>query len=163
MSMYNFSSIVTDIASALTAKKASAAVAESLTGGMVASEIVRISGSSKWFIEGAVTYADDAKVRRLGVSRELIERKTAVCREVAQSMALGVRAASGADIAVSTTGLAGPGCDELGREAGLVYIAGAYTNGVVSKRLNLVGDRTQIREIAAYEALLLLRGLAFLL
>ena len=158
--MYDFSVIVNQIASSLIARHCTAAVAESLTGGLIASEIVRIAGSSRWFLEGAVTYTDNAKSRRLLISPNLIEENTAVSRIVAEEMAKGMLITSGADIAVSTTGLAGPGCDAMGRAAGLVYIAGACKKGVVSKRLCLSGDRTYIREQAAYCALRLLHQLS---
>ena len=140
-------------------KQAHAAVAESLTGGMLASRIVDVPGASGWFIEGCVTYTDEAKMRRLGVSEEVIRSCTAVSRETAQ----GELSASGADIAVSTTGLAGPGPDEYGRPAGLVFIGGATAKGSVTRQLTLSGTREQIREATALEALKLLYKLAELI
>lgn len=99
-----------------------AATAESLTGGMIASNFVDFPGSSRWFTHGFVTYSDEAKHSMLGVDAELIARETAVSRPVAARMAVGALRESGADFAVAVTGLAGPGKDELGRDAGLVYI-----------------------------------------
>ncbi len=162
MSSFDFSSVVQDIAAHLLQRGRTAAVAESLTGGLVASEIVRVAGSSRWFIEGVVTYTDAAKIRRLGVDPAVIAMHTAVSRETAEAMAMGCRFTSGADITVATTGLAGPGGDEFGRPAGLVYIAGACEAGVVSGELHLSGDRTDVRETAAYAALMLLRELSHL-
>ncbi len=162
MSNLNFSVIVTDIANELIKKHKTASVAESLTGGLVASEIVRAAGSSQWFCEGAVTYSDTAKSRRLNIPSDLIKSNTAVSRVVAEYMAIGMRDTSCADISVATTGLAGPGLDSLGRPAGLVYIGGACSKGVVSYELHLSGDRTTVREKAAYSALLLLDKLAHL-
>ena len=144
-------------------KRAHAAVAESLTGGMLASRIVDVPGASGWFIEGCVTYTDEAKMRRLGVSEEVIRSCTAVSRETAGAMAQGELSASGADIAVSTTGLAGPGPDEYGRPAGLVFIGGATAKGSVTRQLTLSGTREQIREATALEALKLLYKLAELI
>lgn len=157
------SALVSDIASELTGKGRWAAVAESLTGGLLASEIVRVPGSSRWFREGCVTYTDGAKAKRLGVSPALLEEYTAVSRPAAKAMAEGMLASSGADIAVSTTGLAGPGKDELGRDAGLVFIGGAVLTGSVTKELRLSGTRLEIRQKTVLEALRLLKALAELL
>lgn len=140
-------------------KGACASTAESLTGGMLASQIVNVPGVSAWFTEGCVTYTDRAKENRLLVPRPLLEAHTAVSREAARAMAEGSRASSGSDIAVSTTGVAGPGPDELGREAGLVFIGGANANGAVTRELHLEGSRTDIRRSAAYEALKLMLSL----
>lgn len=147
----------------LTEKQAWAATAESLTGGLVASEIVRVPGSSRWFKEGCVTYTDEAKARRLLIPPALLLEHTAVSRPVAHAMAEGLLVTSGADIAVSATGLAGPGPDELGREAGLVFIGGATEKGSVTKELSLTGTRLEIRQKSAIEALKLLYTLAKLL
>ena len=154
--------LVADTGAVLVSCGAHAAAAESLTGGLISSEIVRVPGSSKWFSEGCVTYTEAAKAKRLGVSWQTLNRFTAVSRQVAAEMAEGELASSGADIAVSATGLAGPGCDELGREAGLVYVGGACKHGCVVKRLALSGDRTQIRKQAAYAALKLMHALTLL-
>lgn len=144
----------------LTALGAHAAVAESLTGGLIASEIVRVPGSSRWFSEGCVTYTNAAKMRRLNVNAQTLQVHTAVSAETAGEMAQGMLMTSGADIAVAATGLAGPGRDEFGREPGLVYIAGANANGYVVKRLALSGGRNDIRMASAYAALALLHALA---
>ena len=154
------SRVVSETARLLSSKGAWAASAESLTGGLLASEIVRVPGSSRWFKEGCVTYTDGAKASRLGVSPALIASETAVSRPVARAMAEGMLASSGADIAVSTTGVAGPGPDELGRPAGLVFIGGAAKNGSVTRELSLSGSRLDIRRQAVYAALLLMRELA---
>ena len=147
----------------LTAIGAHAAAAESLTGGLISSEIVRVAGSSRWFKEGCVTYTDGAKASRLGVDVSTLAEHTAVSSQVAKQMAEGMLVSSGADIAVSATGLAGPGADELGREPGLVFIGGACKNGCVSVKYNFEGCRTQVRQQAAYAALHLMRSLARLI
>ena len=147
------SALVERIGEALIEKGASAACAESLTGGLLASEIVRVPGVSKWFREGCVTYSDAAKENRLRVDPAVIEAHTA------KLMAEGELEASGADLAVSTTGLAGPGPDELGRPAGLVFIGGATEKGSVTKELRLAGSRLDIRRSAVCAALELMLGL----
>lgn len=154
---------VRELSLIMTEKGASAAAAESLTGGLIASEIVGVPGVSKWFRECAVTYTDEAKIRRLGVSAKLIEEHTAVSRPVARLMAEGELKAADADIAVSATGLAGPGKDELGRDAGLVFIGGAMKNGSVTRELRLAGSRLAIRRATAYEAVKLMKALAKLI
>lgn len=152
--------IVERISRAMAEKGRTAAVAESLTGGLISSEIVRVPGVSAWFTEGIVTYTDAAKTRRLDVSEELLAEHTAVSAEAAKAMAEGALRFSGAGAAVSATGIAGPGPDELGREAGLVFIGGATERGCVSRELKLSGGRLDIRRSAAYEALKLLLALA---
>ncbi|MBO4385115.1 MAG: nicotinamide-nucleotide amidohydrolase family protein [Clostridia bacterium] len=152
--------LVRAAASELTAKRAHAAVAESLTGGMLSSMIVNVPGSSGWFAEGCVTYSNEAKIRTLGVSPAMISEHTAVSRPVAKAMAEGLLMKTGADVAVSTTGLAGPGADELGREAGLVFIGGAAKFGSVTRELMLSGDRNEIRRDTVLAALSLLAELA---
>lgn len=152
--------LVKEISAIMKEKGAWGACAESLTGGLLASEIVRVPGVSAWFGEGCVTYTDAAKARRLSVSPALLEEYTAVSRPVARAMAEGELAASHAQAAVSTTGLAGPGPDELGREAGLVFIGGATGKGSVTRELHLKGSRLEIRRQAVIEALKLLLGLA---
>lgn len=154
------SALVRETADELVGKHAFAACAESLTGGMLASAIVDVPGSSKWFTEGCVTYSNEAKIRALGVSPKLLSEYTAVSRPAAKAMAEGIILKTGADVAVSTTGLAGPGPDELGREAGLVFIAGATRNGSVTRELKLSGDRTEIRRKTVLSALSLLAELA---
>ena len=156
-------SAVTEIAAILTEKHAWAATAESLTGGLLASEIVRVAGSSRWFSEGCVTYTDAAKARRLLIPPEFIAEHDAVSRAVAKRMAEGMLLSSGADVSVSTTGLAGPGRDALGREAGLVFIGGATKFGSVTKELALSGSRLDIRRQTVYEALRLLLELSRLI
>ena len=155
--------IVRELSRRMAEKGAHAAVAESLTGGLISSEIVRVPGVSVWFSEGCVTYTDAAKMNRLCVSKALLDEHTAVSREAARAMAEGELDAANADIAVSATGLAGPGKDEYGRDAGLVFIGGATKKGSATKELRLSGDRLEIRREAAYEAVKLLNALSKLI
>lgn len=131
--------------------------AESLTGGMIASSFVDVPGSSGWFSNGYVTYSDAAKVNMLGVDSNLIARETAVSPNVAIEMAKGALKASGANFAVAVTGLAGPGADELGRDAGLVYIGIACKFGASVREYRFSGSRREIRKKTNLEAVLSLK------
>ncbi len=144
------------VAEMLINRKLKIAVAESCTGGLVAAKLIEYPGISEVLIEGAVTYSNDAKIRRLGVKEETLKKYGAVSAETAAEMAEGIAKTSGANIGVSTTGVAGPGPSE-GKPEGLVYI-GIYINGKkYTKEINLAGKRNVIRERAAYSALDYLR------
>lgn len=136
---------------------ATLAVAESCTGGMLASSIVDIPGCSACFLEGAVTYANGAKVRRLGVSEGTLATDGAVSLACAQQMAEGLRAATGATYALATTGIAGPDGGTAQKPVGLVYVALAGPGRTEVRKLLLSGDRTRIRTAATLHALDLLR------
>lgn len=133
------------------------AVAESCTGGLIGSRITEVEGSSEYFLEGAVTYANSAKVRMLGVPEELIERHGAVSAEVAEAMAAGMLASSGADYSISATGIAGPGGGSDEKPVGTVFVGYADNESVRSVKLQLPGDRYLIRWRASQAALDLLR------
>jgi nicotinamide-nucleotide amidase len=125
------------------------ATAESCTGGLVASRITNVSGSSEMFRYGWVTYANEAKTSQLGVQAEVLEKHGAVSAEVAQAMAEGALRASGADIAVAVTGIAGPTGGTAEKPVGLVYFGLAKKDGsahVVQKNLS------QVRETFKYMA-----------
>ncbi|MBR0507851.1 MAG: competence/damage-inducible protein A [Clostridia bacterium] len=133
------------------------AAAESCTGGRLADAFVNYPGSSAYFIEGDVTYSNDAKMRRLGVRKETLDTVGAVSEECAREMAEGCRKAAGTDFALSTTGYAGPDGGEPDKPVGTVFVALASEDGTVVKRLNLFGDRDRIRHSAMLNALDLLR------
>ena len=141
-----------------------AATAESCTGGLVAQQLTGVPGASEVFGYGFVTYASAAKTRLLGVPAELIERCNVVSGPVAAAMARGALQASGAELSVALTGLAGPGGALPGKPVGTVYLAGgdARTGQVHLMRLDLGGyaDRDNIRTRAALYALDLLRRMA---
>ncbi len=128
---------------------ATLAVAESCTGGMIASRIVSVPGASSVFLEGAVTYANGAKARALGVPQALLDQRGAVSEEVAMAMAEGLRSRSGADICLSVTGVAGPDGGTEEKPVGLVWLGLATGNGSFSKKLRLTGNRQRIRTLAA--------------
>ena len=134
------------------------ATAESCTGGLIAKRLTDISGVSKVFVGGAVTYANEAKERMIGVSHESLEKYGAVSEQVATEMARGVRLALGSDFGVSTTGIAGPGGGTPEKPVGTVYIAVDSPYGCRVKRLSLspMRDREYIRTVAATNALSLI-------
>jgi len=139
-------------------RKATVAVAESCTGGLIAHRLTQIPGSSKYFLLSAVVYADTAKVAVLGVSPETLARVGAVHEETAKAMALGARSVSGADYGLSTTGIAGPDGGSEEKPVGTVCIGLASAKGVVSKRLQFsFGSRSMHKAIFAQCALDLLR------
>lgn len=132
-------------------------VAESCSGGLIAKRITDIPGSSGYFLLGAVTYSNDAKERVLDVPAELIEQYGAVSSEVALAMAKGIRKVSGSDIALATTGIAGPDGGTPEKPVGTVYLAIDSTDGGNTFLRHFTGDRSSIREATAEAALLLLR------
>ena len=132
------------------------ATAESCTGGGIGAALTAVPGSSKVYRGGIISYTNDVKIRQLGVSAEILERSGAVSAEVAQAMATGAREKLGADIAISVTGLAGPGGDEYGNPVGTVYIGYADDQCCVSERFLFEGDRESIRNQAVVAALKLL-------
>jgi nicotinamide-nucleotide amidase len=138
------------------------ATAESCTGGLVAALITSVAGSSAVLEQGAVTYSNAAKTRMLDVPAALIEAHGAVSQPVAEAMAAGARTRAGVDLAVSITGIAGPGGGSAEKPVGLVHFGLATAGGVrhLERRFG-EGDRQVIRLSATEQALqLLLDGLA---
>jgi competence/damage-inducible protein CinA-like protein len=133
------------------------ATAESCTGGLLAGRITDIPGSSEYFLEGAVTYSNEAKTRLLGVPKKMIEDHGAVSEEVAMAMASGIRELAGATFGIGITGIAGPGGGSAEKPVGLVYIALADDAQVSAKRFVFPGDRQFIRTLSVNAALDLLR------
>jgi nicotinamide-nucleotide amidase len=129
------------------------ALAESCTGGMIAQRITSISGSSRYFLEGSVTYSNAAKVRQLGVDATLLAEKGAVSGEVASAMAKGVRQAAGSDLGLAVTGIAGPDGGTDDKPVGTVFICLAAPDGCWTKRFQFSGSRDEIRIITAWTAL----------
>lgn len=133
------------------------AVAESLTGGLLAARIVDVPGASAVLRGGVVAYACDLKHALLGVDAELLGREGAVHPQVAAQMAVGVRTRLEATWGLATTGVAGPGPQD-GRPPGTVFLGLAGPDGVHSVGLQLVGDRPQVRAATVDAALGLLLG-----
>lgn len=132
------------------------ATAESCTGGLLGSKIVNVSGASDVYAFGYITYSDEAKVKTLGVTEESLLQNTAVSSQVAEEMAKGARLKSGADIAVSVTGYAGP-FDSKDEPKGLVYIGCSTAKETKSYEYKFSGNRQKIRENAAIRALDIVR------
>jgi len=133
------------------------AVAESCTGGLLAQRLTEVPGSSKYFIEGVVTYSNDAKTRALGVEPILLLEHGAVSAPVAEAMAEGIRKRADTDFGLAITGIAGPGGGSEEKPVGLVYIALASESGTEHRKLNIPGDRHLVRWRASQAALDLLR------
>ena len=119
--------------------------AESCTGGMVAARLVDYPGISACLEEAHVTYANEAKATYCGVTEETLAAHGAVSEQTAREMAEGLKKRSGADIALATTGIAGPGGGTEDKPVGLVYVACASGHGTKIARLQLSGDRQQVR------------------
>ena len=139
------------------AKEVSIATAESLTGGLIGSAITEIPGSSDVFLGGVMSYANEAKVDVLGVDSKTIQNFGAVSEQCAIQMAEGARARLSADIAVSVTGIAGPGGAVPGKPVGTVWLGIATATGSHAKLFQFDGDREEVRNqtvVAALEALL---------
>lgn len=137
----------------LTEKNMTLATAESCTGGLVANLITNVPGSSKYFKRGFVTYSNISKTEELGVSSDIIEKFGAVSEEVAYEMAKGTLNISKTDIAVATTGIAGPTGGSEEKPVGLVYIGVAYGNKVIVEKHIFKGDRLQNKRSFATAAL----------
>jgi nicotinamide-nucleotide amidase len=135
------------------------ATAESCTGGMVAARLTAIPGSSDVFLGSIVAYADAVKAAQLGVPAEVLATYGAVSAETARAMAEGARARLGADVAVSVTGVAGPGGGTSEKPVGLVFLHAAGPQGERTLRFDFPGDRDTIRGRAAVAALHLVRRL----
>ena len=123
--------------------------AESCTGGMIASKLIEVSGISKNFIESIVSYSNEAKIKRLKVKKETLEKYGAVSEEVAREMLAGLKT----DIAISTTGIAGPDGGTKDKPVGLVYIGIKVKDEVKVFKRELKGDRNKIRQRAMMHAL----------
>jgi PncC family amidohydrolase len=132
------------------------ATAESCTGGLVAHAITEVAGSSAYFLGGFVTYADDVKRDQLGVPAELLAAHGAVSAQVARAMAEGARSRLGTTIAVSITGIAGPGGGSDEKPVGLTYVAVADQAGADVRRYLWSGDRSANKRDSAAAALELL-------
>jgi len=137
----------------------SLATAESCTGGLVAARLTSIPGSSDAVLGGVVAYANDVKLRELGVPQALLDEHGAVSAEVAAAMARGARERLGADVAVSVTGVAGPGGGTEEKPVGLVYVHAEGPGGGLGREFSFPGDRASIRARSVVFALHLVRTL----
>jgi nicotinamide-nucleotide amidase len=133
------------------------AVAESCTGGMVGARLTEVPGISRFLLEDVVAYSNEAKIRRLNVPAGTIERYGAVSRETAEAMAAGARSTTGADVAISVTGIAGPAGGTPEKPVGLVFFGIADATGTRSEGGSFRGNRQQVRDRATKRALNMLR------
>jgi nicotinamide-nucleotide amidase len=141
----------------LRARRWTLATAESCTGGLIASTITTVPGSSDYYLGGVVSYANEAKLDFLDVAPELVERHGAVSAEVATAMAVGVQGRLHASCAIAVTGVAGPGGGSEEKPIGLVYVALATPDGGADvRKLMLPGDREMVQRRAATAALTML-------
>jgi nicotinamide-nucleotide amidase len=141
------------------ARELTLASAESCTGGLVGAQVTAVPGSSDVYLGGVIAYADAAKTRELGVPEDVLERHGAVSAETARAMAQGARGAFSAGVAVAVTGIAGPGGGTPQKPVGLVFCHAAGPAGELPLRLELPGDREEVRVRAAVAALHLVRRL----
>src|SRR5215813_341933 len=143
-------------------KRLTIATAESCTGGLVAATLTEIAGSSDVVERGFVTYSNDAKEAMLHVPTATLTRYGAVSRQTAEAMAAGALARSPAELAVSITGIAGPGGATPGKPVGLVHFGAASRGGQRLHRERRYGDigRAQVRRASVIEALALLQEMA---
>ena len=145
--------LASDVLASLEAKKLRLATAESCTGGGVGQALTAVPGSSRVYRGGIISYTNEVKSALLHVPETLLRDLGAVSGPVAEAMARGAQAALSADVAVSTTGLAGPGGDGVGNPVGTVWIACAGPGGVESVLCRFQGNREEIREAACCRAL----------
>jgi len=141
------------VARELTEHRATIAVAESCTGGLLAERLTSLPGSSVYFVGGIVCYSNELKTSLVGVPAELIETKGAVSSEVALALADGIRRRTGAALGVGITGIAGPGGGTAEKPVGLVYLGLADERGPRGSELRLPGDRERIRQFSTQRAL----------
>jgi len=150
----NFSSqLELRVGAILDKKKLTLATAESCTGGLISSRITDIAGSSAYFMGGIVAYSYEAKNALLGVSWDTIHNKGAVSRETVIEMARGARNVLGVDIAVSVSGIAGPGGGTPDKPVGTVWVGLATPNGEEARHFVWDGDRIRNKHLSSEAAL----------
>jgi PncC family amidohydrolase len=142
-------SIETQVGNLLRERGLKIATAESCTGGLIAHRITNVPGSSDYFLGGVVAYAYEAKVAQLGVSWDTLHAYGAVSRETVLEMARGARTALGAEIAVSVTGIAGPGGGMPNKPVGSTWLGLATPEGEWARHFVWSGDRLENKELSA--------------
>jgi nicotinamide-nucleotide amidase len=145
--------LAANVGQLLKAKRLLAVTAESCTGGGVSQALTEIAGSSAWFDCGFVTYSNASKNELLDISEALIAQHGTVSEEIAAAMAEGALANSSADVAVSTTGIAGPDGAVPGKPVGTVCFGWVVNNTTHTERLIFNGDRQAVREQTVLHAL----------
>ena len=145
----NLSDTAQKLVDLLLGKHLTIALAESCTGGMIASALVNCPGVSEALLEGCVCYSNEAKMRTLGVKKETLEHFGAVSKECAAEMVEGIRKYAGADCAIAVTGIAGPGGGTDKKPVGTVYIAASFRGDVIVTHNLFSGDRLSVRTQSA--------------
>ena len=140
----------------LIATNQTVSVAESCTGGLLGAALTELPGSSCYFLGGVQAYANEVKEGLLGVSHETLVSFGAVSEEVASEMANGIQRLTGSDWAISTTGVAGPDGGSGEKPVGTVWISVVGCDGLYNQKLELDGDRTDVRQGAVRGALSML-------
>jgi nicotinamide-nucleotide amidase len=138
-------------------RNATLAVAESCTGGLIGERITSVSGSSRYFLGGAIVYSNDMKTEMAGVPARLIDKEGAVSSKVATALAEGIRARCGSTLGIGVTGVAGPNGGTPDKPVGLVFHALASEGGTEVIERKFVGDRKRIRWFASQQALDMIR------
>lgn len=149
-----------EVGEALRGQGWTVATAESCTGGLLSSWLTDVPGSSDYVLGGIVAYANEAKCKLLGVREKTIEKHGAVSAASAREMAQGAQQQLGATIAVSITGIAGPGGSTPSKPVGLTYIGAARGRYLIVERHNFTGERGEIKRAAAQAAMRLILRLA---
>lgn len=137
-------SLCSEVLKALSGR--SLVTAESLTGGGIGAALTAVPGASEVYLGGIISYCDQIKQAFLGVDSETLDRHGAVSRQTAAQMAAGARERMKADIAVSVTGLAGPGGDSFGHEVGTVFVGYCSGQGSLVRECHFAGNREEIRQ-----------------
>lgn len=154
--MMNWKTLASDTLELCRTKGFGVATAESCTGGLVGGTFTAIPGSSDTYRGGVISYTNEVKKNLLGVPGEVLEQYGAVSEPVAKAMALGACKATGAEVGISTTGLAGPGGDdEFGNPVGTVWIGCAVHGKATAQKFLFEGDREEVRRQAVEEAILM--------
>ena len=151
--MENLDELASRVIEIFREKGLSLALAESCTGGMIAETITNVAGASDIFYGSAVTYVNSAKEHILGVAHETLEKHGAVSSECAEEMACGARSVYGADVAMSVTGIAGPGGGSEAKPVGTVWFGFATKDGAETFRRRFDGDRAAVRRQTVEEVL----------
>lgn len=153
---YN-NSIEFTVAKILCDRGLTVSTAESCTGGMIASKLISYPGVSEVFKEGVVTYSNEAKIKRLGVNKDTLDNFGAVSYETVVEMAQGIAREANTDVAIATSGIAGPGGGTIDKPVGLVYIGIKIKDKTVVKKFEFKGSRDIVRTQAAFSALEMLK------
>jgi nicotinamide-nucleotide amidase len=154
---YDDDTLESAVGAILIKKKMTIAVAESCTGGLISSRLTDVSGSSKYFIRGAVPYSNDVKVKYVGVSKDSLKKYGAVSRQVALELARGIRNVMGVDIGLGVTGIAGPDGGTVKKPVGLVYVALAKEGRSAVKEFRFSGSRQDVKWHSSQAALDMIR------